>query len=186
MLSGCFTGGSGNGGSGTQSSEIRMSALGAAITGLSATLGITGMGTYAMTVNGDGTVSCTVGSIAPGLRTFTVTYYADGLVLARVSRIANVVAGQNVSIAFTPDEIDRNFDDDFDGWTNLAEILWGSEPLLATSRPPSEVPIFVLSAAGGQIDSASYALQGTLGEAVNPGSSTSLNYALTSGFQAYH
>jgi len=186
MLGGCLNNGSENASSGPQISEIRLSALGATITGLSATLEITGIGTYPMTVNADDTVSTTVAGITPGLRTFTVTYYAQSVILARVSRIANVVAGQNIAITFTPQELDRNFDDDFDGWVNLAEVLWGSEPLLATSNPPSESPQFALSSLGGQTESMSYILQDTLAEGISSGDSTSLNYALAGGFQAYH
>jgi len=135
ILDGCSNGGSNNAGS-SAGTEIQFSALNTAITGVSATLDITGMGTYPMTVNADNTVVATVSDISTGLRTLTVTYYADDVVLAKVSKIVNVVTGQNLAISFTPQEIDQNFDDDFDGWTNLAEILWGSEPLLATSNPP--------------------------------------------------
>ena len=186
MLSGCLGGGSSGGGSGISSTEIRVSALGVEISDLSATLEIAGMDdTYPMTVNTDDTVSATVEGLASGLRSFTVTYYANDVVLARATRIIDVVSGQNMSVIFTSEEIDRNFDDDFDGWVNLAEVLWGSEPLLATSSPPSEDPRFVLASLGTPIDSTSYTFQGTLGEAVSSGSSTSLNYALESGFQAY-
>ena len=185
MLAGCLGGGSGNSGSGTQVSEIRLSALGAHISGLTATLEITGMGTYPMTVNSDDTVAATVAGLAPGFRTFTVIYYADGVVLARVSRIAEVVSGQNVVIMFTRQELDRDFDDDFDGWVNLAEVLWGTEPLLAASRPLGDSPYFVASLSGGQSQSASYVFQDTLGEGISTGASTSSSYALESGFQAY-
>src|SRR3990172_4297606 len=183
MLAGCLGGGSGNSGSGTQVSEIRLSALGAHISGLTATLEITGMGTYPMTVNSDDTVTATVAGLDPGFRTFTVIYYSDGVVLARVARIAEVVSGQNVVIMFTRQELDRDFDDDFDGWVNLAEVLWGTEPLLAASRPLGDSPYFVASLSGGQSQSASYVFQYTLGEGISTGASTSSSYALESGFQ---
>jgi hypothetical protein len=185
LLSGCF-GSSSNNAASSGGTEVQLSALGVTITGLSATLDITGMGTYAMTVNADTTVSATVPEVSPGLRTFTVTYYADTVVLARVSKVANVVAGQNITISFTAQELDRNFDDDGDGWTNLAEVLWGSEPLLATSTPPSENPVFVLSASGGEVTSASFTVQATVGEGIGSDGGTSLDYALSGGFQAYH
>ena len=185
FLSGCFSSSSNNTGS-SSGTEVQFSALGVDITGLSATLDITGMGSYPMTVNADNTVAASIGGITPGLRTFTVTYFANGVELASVSKIANVVAGQNVSISFTAQEIDRNFDDDYDGWTNLAEVLWGTEPTLATSSPPSEDPVFVMDTTGGQLASASYTLQDTLGEGVEANDSTSLDYALTGGFKAYH
>lgn len=185
MLAGCFNDNSNNAGSGSQVSEIRLSALGAHISGLTATLEITGLGTYPMTVNSDDTVSTTVSGLTPGYRTFTVIYYADGVMLARVSRIAEVVAGQNVVIMFTRQELDRDFDDDFDGWVNLAEVLWGTEPLLAASRPLGDSPYFVASLAGGQSQSASYVFQDTIGESVSTGISTSSSYVLTGGFQAY-
>lgn len=186
MLAGCLGNGSDDTGPAPRTSEIRLSALGAHISGLTATLEITGMGTYPMTVNSDDTVSALVSGLAPGYRTFTVIYYAEGVVLARVSRIAEVVAGQNVVIMFTRQELDRDYDDDFDGWVNLAEVLLGTEPLLATSKPLGDSPHFVASLSGGQMQSASYVLQDTLGESVSTGSSTSSSYELTSGFQAYH
>ena len=188
MLAGCIGEAPESAATGTQTltTEIQMSGLGVDIAGLSATLEIAGMGTYPMTVNADNTVSVTVEGISPGFRTFSVTYYANGVVLAAASKIAYAASGQNISILVTPQEMDRNFDDDFDGWVNLAEVIWGSEPLLASSTPPSDDPRYVMNASGGETVSASYTLQDSVGEAVETGSSTSWNYALSGGFQAYH
>jgi len=185
MLGACSSG-SNSAGSGAQTTEIQLSALGVNVPDMSATLEIAGMETYTMTVNADYTVSAMVEGITPGLHTITATYYSDDIVLAKASKFVDFVAGQDVSITLTSEDIDQNFDDDFDGWTNLAEILWGSEPLFATSSPPSESPEVVLSATGGQAISASYTLQDTLGEAVGTDTGSSLNYTLAGGFQAYH
>jgi len=43
-----------------------------------------------------------------------------------------------------------------------------------------------MSTTGGQIASASFTLQDTVGEGIGTVGSTSLDYALSGGFQAYH
>ena len=165
--------------------EIRFKAPFTHIANLTASLVISDVGTFPMTLNPDGTVSAAVSGISPGLHTFIVTYFADGVILARASSSAVIIADQNTTIVFTSQELDRNFDDDLDGWVNLAEVLWGSDPLLASSFPPGDDPRFALLTAGGSVQSSSYTVSDAVGEAIEGGSSSSNSYTMEGGFQAY-
>ncbi len=153
--------------------------------GLTATLEISGFGTFPMTINADGVASAIVPDIPTGWHTFTATYYADGLILAQASTRAEVIAGQTITVVFLSQDLDRNFDEDGDGWVNLAEVLWGADPLSAASLPPGEDPHFVLLTAGGSAQSASYKMHDAVGEAMEGGSSTSGSHAMMGGFIAY-
>lgn len=179
------------------------------IPGLTATLKISEVGTFPMSVNPDGTVSVTVPAIPIGWRTFTITYYAtfngSQVILAQATTPppgAEVVANQTTRVEFLPQDLDRNFDKDEDGWVNLAEILLGTNPLLASSRPPGDDPRFALVTTGmcpncssppGLVQSASYTLFDAVGEAVgaavkdsqSSGESTGDSFSVTGGFQAY-
>jgi hypothetical protein len=160
------------------------------IAGLTATLEISGQSIYPMTINADGTASATVPGISPGLHTFTVTYYRGACneiptILAQASTSAEIVAGQNIIIEFVAGEMDRNFDDDLDGWVNLAEVAWGADPCSADSFPAGEDPRRTILTAGGSVQSASSAIHDSVGEAVESGGSTSSSHAMRGGFLAY-
>ena len=162
------------------------------IPGLTVTLEISGIGTFPMTVNLDSTVSATVPGIPAGWQTFTITYYFgtcndNPTILAVASLSAQVIAGQTIAVAFLPQDLDRNFDDDLDGWVNLAEVLLGTDPCSAVSFPPGDDPSRTLLTAGGSVQSASSAttIHDSVGEAVEGGSSTSNSYTVTGGFLAY-
>lgn len=178
-LTGCGQEGSHQPGSAPSvGSEIRFRVPFAPIAGLTATLEISGVGTYPMMVNADGTVSVTVPGIPAGWRTFTVTYYANGVILARATTGAEVIAGQTITVSFLPQDLDRNFDSDGDGWVNLAELLWGTEPLSAASVPGGERPPSTVVAGGGLGQSASYRLEDTIGKAIEGGESSGGAYTL--------
>jgi hypothetical protein len=185
LLAGCGQGDSNPQGSAAMGTEFRFSVPFTHIAGLTATLEISGVGTFPMTVNPDGTVSVTVAKIPTGLHTFTLTYYANGVILAQASTEAEIVTGQNTNVAFETQDLNRNFDDDFDGWVNLAEVLCLSDPLSADSRCPGEDPRFALMTASGSVQSASYTMHDSVGQTVEKGSGTGGPYTLSGGFQAY-
>jgi len=130
--------------------------------------------------------SATVKDIAAGTYTMIVTYSANGVTLAVATRSVAVGDVSTIRVSFDPQDINKNFDDDSDGWVNLAEILWGSEPLLSSSAPPGDSPQFVFNASGGVAESTTYSVQSSLGEAISTRDGTSWNYAMSGGFQAYH
>lgn len=152
---------------------------------MSAVLDIDGAGAYPLQVNSDDTVSTTVSDVSAGQHSLTVTYKSNALMLARASTTAVIQPGAATVVDFTPAEIDRNFDDDYDGWVNLAELQWGSDPLVASSLPPGESPRYVQSSAGGVAQSALYHMSDTVGEGIEAGIGSSAGYALSGGYTAY-
>lgn len=191
LITGILSGCGGGGGSSSQSgpsptgSVISIAGLDSRIVGLSAELNMTGVGVYQMDVNDNNTVSTTLPVITPGWYTITLTYTAENVIVAQTSLFVEIVAGQDVSLLLSSQDLDRNFDDDFDGWVNLAEVLWGTEPLLALSLPQSEDPWFAQSVAGGTVLSASYEVYDASGEAIASGVSSSFTYTQTGGFVAF-
>lgn len=120
--------------------QVTFKALEAPVTGMTATLLISGMsgpnsdGSYAMTVNADGTVTATMSGVPAGDHTFTITYYdPSGLVIAQGSTTGSVAAGS--SITLTISQPSTAFDADNDGFTNLVEINSGSNPSNPGSAP---------------------------------------------------
>ena len=184
LISGCNS--DNNTSAQTQSTELVFPALESKVAGMSATLNIEDMGSYPLVVSADNAASASIPDLAPGPHTMTVTYSANGLTLAEVSKVVDVAGTVTITVAYDPQDINKNFDYDLDGWVNLAEILWGSEPTLYSSTPPGESPKFVVSAAGGEAASTNYTVQSTLGESMGSQGNSSSNYALSGGFQSYH
>lgn len=178
----------------SQSPKIVFSGLGSDVPGMTASLEIKGVGSYSLTAQANKMIrsassrsfSATVKDIAAGTYTMIVTYSANGVTLAVATRSVAVGDVSTIRVSFDPQDINKNFDDDSDGWVNLAEILWGSEPLLSSSAPPGDSPQFVFNASGGVAESTTYSVQSSLGEAISTRDGTSWNYAMSGGFQAYH
>ncbi|MFQ5469966.1 MAG: hypothetical protein ACE5EH_06605 [Gammaproteobacteria bacterium] len=178
-------GGSQQDSSGDAVPEISLSPLGVQLDGLNANLDITGMGRYTLAVASDNSATVSVPGIPSGWYTFTATYEKDGAVVARLTKLVEVTAGQNTAVSFVPLELDHNFDDDSDGWVNLAELIWGTDPAFAPSIPPSELPEFTQNVAGGEMLSTTYDLQFAVGDSIEAGLNYSNNYSMAGGFAAF-
>jgi hypothetical protein len=186
MLAGCLDENTSQPLSRGAAAKLAFSAAGIRLDGMEATLTVSGVSdTYPMTLDVDGAASVSLPDLPDGTYVFTVTYSKSRITLARVAKSAAIAAGRTTTVDVEPVEVDRNFDDDFDGWVNIAELQWGSDPKLASSIPPGDDPAFALVALAGAAQSAHYALNATGGEAVNAGVSGSDDYAVSSGFTAY-
>jgi hypothetical protein len=136
---------------------------------LSATVSVDGGAPTALAVNlTTKTVSGQIDQLSAGTHTFVITYTVNGVNVATASGSADIVAGATRPVAFG---VPRYFDEDNDGFTNLAEIEIGTNPRSATSRPASEIPRF----------SQKYVLSDVAGGVLVGGSSSSASYTLTPG-----
>lgn len=113
-------------------------------------------------------VSGTIEDLSEGDHTFVVNYYINNVLVASGEQTAFIQAGTNTTVAIPSI---RYPDSDGDGFTNLAELESGTDPLLASSRPPSEFPRF----------SKNYVLFDVAGLSFLTGHAESENYVLTSG-----
>ncbi|HEY7774658.1 MAG TPA: hypothetical protein VIC26_15850, partial [Marinagarivorans sp.] len=90
-------------------------------------------------------------NIAAGDYTITIQFvYNNGiygeLILASVSKVVNIVAGQSSRIEFSEDDYDLSlFDDDRDGISNAEEISLGSDP----TDPMDPAPVQLSSSSDG-------------------------------------
>ena len=136
---------------------------------LSATVSVDGGAPTALTVNLTAkTVSGQIDNLSAGTHAFVITYAVNGVTVATASGSADIVAGATRPVAFG---VPRYFDEDHDGFTNLAEIEIGTNPRLATDRPKAEIPRF----------SQKYVLSDVAGGVLVGGSSFSASYTLTPG-----
>jgi hypothetical protein len=85
-----------------------------------------------------GTVSGTVPGLTPGNHRFNLQFLYEGVLVATAITTGTIASNQNTPIAFPPGSL-AFLDTDDDGWTDLAELIAGTEPQLATSFPDSSV-----------------------------------------------
>jgi hypothetical protein len=140
---------------------------------LSATVSVDGGTPTTLSVNlTTRTVSGQIDQLSAGTHTFVITYTITranvSVNVATATTSATIAAGATTPVAFG---VPRYFDDDTDGFTNLAEVEIGTNPNLASSRPASEIPRF----------SPKYVLSDVAGGVLVGGSSSSTSYTLTPG-----
>jgi len=114
---------------------------------LTAELEIEGIGTFPLSVDLDGTGDCgsagvcaTVENIPEGNQTFTIRFLIGEIDVATANTTGTVASGASSLVLDFPAV--SYPDSDGDGFTNLAEIEIGFDPLLASSRPPADSPRF--------------------------------------------
>ena len=100
-----------------------------------------------------------------GPHTFVIEYAINGILVAMAETTAEVVSGGPNVVELTPDLLIFP-DDDGDGWTNLAEVKFGTDHLLASSRPAFELPR----------SSSNYVLVDRVGNSPMVGIATSTSY----------
>jgi hypothetical protein len=83
-----------------------------------------------------GTVSGTIPGLSPGTHTFDLQFIFRGVLVATARTNGDISSGQNTPIAFAPGALSFTDLDD-DGWTNLAELIAGTNHQLWSSYPPS-------------------------------------------------
>lgn len=143
-----------------------------------------------LTVNPvDNTSSGSIANVTAGTYQLKLVYYKiialEEIALATFTQTISVSAGQTTHVTVSNDKIDRNIDTDGDGYTNLAEVILGSDPRLKTDTPG--IPIGFAVAHGSfaiSTTSSGYSVSSIAGEALI-GSNGSTNYQIVSGFTSY-
>lgn len=127
-------------------------------------------------------VSGTIKKVDPGTYVLGVTYFkfssGHNITLCTYSTSITVIANQTTTVTILDTEMNRNHDDDQDGYTNLAEIRIGTDALDSNDFPAGESPL--VSCGNGttnQVSSADYTASVVVGSSV-AGSSSSTDYRL--------
>ena len=165
---------------------LPMALTGLPVSNLSAKISIDGHSPTALTVNPDNTVSGEIANVKAGPHQLIITYFVleAGLPvnLAVAIKDINVIANGTTRVDVSESDLNRNIDDDRDGYTNLAEIRIGTRALDKFNSPGGESPLYVVSnGSSGQAESDSYMIKHILGASVS-GTSQSTNYRIISGF----
>ncbi|MCF6211639.1 MAG: hypothetical protein L3J88_08615 [Gammaproteobacteria bacterium] len=165
---------------------LPMALTGLPVSNLSAKVSIDGHSSTALTVNADNTVSGEIANVKAGPHQLIITYFVleAGLPvnLAVAIKDINIIANGTTRVDISESDLNRNIDDDRDGYTNLAEIRIGTRALDKFDSPGGESPLYVVSNGSfGQSTSNSYVIKHTLGASVG-GASQSTNYRIVSGF----
>ena len=135
------------------------------------------------------TVSGTIERVPVGEHNLQVNYFVTlsekPVVLCRFSTTVVVKAGQETPVTIPDEALDKNFDEDKDGYTNLAEVRSGTNPLSNLDFPGGGSPIVI---AGGGITqtttSQNYTIKQIVGSAV-AGSASSASYEVIVPFVGY-
>lgn len=117
-----------------------------------------------------GTVSGSIPGLTPGSHTFELQFVLSGVLIATAATSGDIAPGQNTPIAFAPGSLIFP-DDDHDGWTNLAEVIAGTDYLIAASSPESSA----------RRKSANYAVADSVGLGPAVGAATGGPYTDTLG-----
>jgi hypothetical protein len=150
---------------------------------LFASVAIDGGSAQALTVNqSDNTVSGTLSSISAGSHSLVIQYYVNiggtDIVLCTNSSTVSVTAGQTTTLTISPTGLNRNIDDDNDGWTNLAEVRLGTDTLSASSLPSGDSPyVLAGNSATEPVSSSGYKMRAGIGASI-AGRVTSNSYLL--------
>jgi hypothetical protein len=115
------------------------------IDNLYAQVTIDGTSTYPLNVDLiTNEVSGTITGVSAGTHDLEITYYVIlsgvNVVLCSSSTQVTVNTGQTSSVTIQDSDLDRNIDDDDDGYTNLAEVRIGTNPLSPLDVPGGGLP----------------------------------------------
>jgi len=158
-----------------------------AISELSARVIIDGAKEYDLYVNPNtNAVSGTISGVSTGNHNLEIIYFVMmsniELVLCNYSTQVNVVAGESTSVTILDVDLNRNFDNDDDSYTNLAEVRLGTNPLSNLDFPTSGFPQVV--AGNGMIQtssSANYTVKQIVGSTI-AGTTESDSYKIIVSF----
>lgn len=186
LLAACSGGGGGGGGAvaGADSTVILVEpAVSPALDGFSATLNVENVGDYSLTVNEENRLTVDVPGLEPGTYNITLEYYAGEVFLGSSEEVMLVTDAGSVSIPLDQNAFSANIDDDADGWTNLAELLQGTDSQDPFSVPTEEHKGFAINAGGGAASqSSSYILHDRIGSPISGGESSSASYSISGTF----
>jgi hypothetical protein len=144
-----------------------------------------------MDFNADtGGYSKTLSGISVGNHDLVVTYSVneggDDLTLARFSTNVEVTKDTPSEVNINKDNLDTNFDEDNDGFLNLAEAKAGTLLKDKLSNPGGRPLYTIANGSFEQSTSTSFQIKHTVGEPVNgQSSSASTNFSIVHGFKNY-
>lgn len=140
----------------------------------------------------DNTISGRIDGVSAGKHRIEIIYYVvlneKKTTLATVTKLdIDVSDGQSTGVSIASDELDRNYNDDDDGSTNLAEVLAGTDPWDTTSFPkaPSGFSVAQGSFLSTESLSTMYRLSAIVGQPANGTTTTNTNIKMTAGFTSY-
>ena len=121
-------------------SFMRPTALGdPLIPGLRAEVNLDGRRTVELSVSEvDNTISGQINNVVPGDHVLVIHYFVvlgEVVTLATVTTNVAVASGQVSEIIITDADLNRDFDNDADGFTNLVEVRSGTDPNDITDFP---------------------------------------------------
>ena len=162
----------------------------AVIVSLQAQATIDGGNPYDLNVDpGTNQISGIITGVAAGTHELVITYFVStaggDVVLCRYSTQVTVNPGETTYVTILDTDLDRNIDDDQDGYTNIAELRIGTDPLDAYDFPAGESP-HVLCGNGttGSLSSTNFNLSVVLGSGV-AGMASSANYMVIVSFSGH-
>ncbi len=163
--------------------------IGSFITDLKASITMNDGSPFELEVNPDNTISGTINNVEPGAYNLVIRYYvvmaSVPTTLATVIKRITVVAGEITSVIVIDSDLNKNIDSDGDGYTNLAELIIGTDPNNKFDLPGGELSRYsVGNGSFSDIKSNNFALKARLGESLN-GTKTSNNYVIVDGFRVY-
>jgi len=133
----------------SKTNTVPMALTGLSVNNLSAKVSIDGNPPIALVVNPDNTVSGEIPNVKAGPHQLIITYFVleSGLPvnLAIAVKDVNVIANGTTRVDISESDLNRNIDDDRDGYTNLAEIRIGTLALDKFDSPGGESPLYVVS-----------------------------------------
>lgn len=134
-------------------------------------------------------ISGTITGVASGTHDLVITYFVSipggDVVLCTYSTQVTVNPGQTTYVTILDRDLYRNIDDDQDGYTNLAEVRIGTDPLNAYDVPAGESP-YVLCGNGTTeiVESTNFNIAAVVGSTV-AGTAESINYMVIVSFTGY-
>ena len=132
----------------------------------------------------DNRFSKTISNVPDGSHTLLIEYYVgpEDIVVANVSQDMTFTEGQTTDYIVEDSDLNRDIDDDNDGYTNLAELKIGTDAADSSSAPKGPSPLFtVASTSFANSSSTSFKVSASVGENVS-GTSSSTSYVLKAGF----
>ena len=135
-----------------------------------------------------GGYSKTLSGVKVGSHDLVIVYFvSDGggnLTLARFSTTVPVVKDTPSEVNITKNSLDMNFDEDSDGFTNIAEANAGTDLRDRSSNPGGQPRFTVANGSFEHSTSTNFEIKHTVGETVN-GQSDSANFSIVHGFTNY-
>lgn len=125
-------------------------------------------------------ISGTITGVPSGDHDLIINYFistAGGkVILCKYSTQVTVNAGKSTYVEILDKDLDRNLDDDHDGYTNLAEVRIKTDPLDASDIPAGESPFVICGNGRTQnLSSANFHIEAVVGSTL-AGTTSSHNY----------